>query len=630
MKIFLFILSSSFGLYTYGQALLTPETLLKLGRVSLKGISKDEKNVVYSVTYVNTEDNSKKTTHYLVPLAGGNPTEIKDPSEYTIDKNISPDKQFRLYSEEVKIHPISGTDYYPALSKANVTIYNDLNNRHWDTWEDGSYGHVFYTNAALGKDSAGTDIMSGEAFDCPQKPFGGDEDYIWSPDDMSILYVTKKKTGKDYAKSTNTDIYKYDLDTKKTTNLTSGYMGYDVNPAYSSKGALAWLSMARDGYESDKNDIIVLDQGQYKNYTKSWDGTVNSFLWEKTGQKIFFNAPIDGTVQIFELNLKSGKIQQISTGDYDYDHLTAQAGDELILTRTDMNHAVEVFALNVKTKQVRVITHVNNEAYKNIKSSLVQRKYVTTTDGQKMLVWVVLPPDFDATKKYPALLYCQGGPQSPITQYYSFRWNFSLMASQGYIVVAPCRRGMQGFGVKWNEDISKNYGDQCMKDYLSAIDAVSKEPYVDKGRLGCIGASFGGYSVFYLAGIHEGRFKSFIAHAGIFDLKSMYGTTEELFFTNWDFGGAYWDKANAAAQKTYTQFDPSALVDKWTSPMLIIHGEKDYRVPFEQGLEAFQAAQLRGIKSRLVLFKDENHWILKPQNALLWQHEFYNWLKETL
>lgn len=630
MKIVFFILLSSLSLLGNSQDLLSPESLLKLGKVSLQGLSKDEKYVVYSVTYVNTTDNSKKTTHYLVSLEGGAANEIKETSEYLNNKNISPDKNYRLYSEEVKIQKVAGADYYPDLSKANVMIYNDLNNRHWDTWEDGSYGHVFYTQASLGKDSAGTDIMPNEAYDCPQKPFGGDEDYIWSPDSKSILYVTKKKSGKDYAQSTNTDIYKYDLATKKTTNLTTGYMGYDVNPAFSSTGVLAWLSMARDGYESDKNDIIVLDKGQYKNYTKSWDGTVNSFLWDKTGQKIFFNAPIDGTVQVFELDLKTEKIQQISTGDYDYDHLTAQVGDELILTRTDMNHAAEVFALNIKTKQNRPITGVNYEAYKNIKSSQVQRSYVTTTDGQKMLVWVVLPPDFDATKKYPALLYCQGGPQSPITQYYSFRWNFQLMASQGYIVIAPCRRGMQGFGVKWNEDISKNYGDQCMKDYLSAVDEVSKAPYVDKGRLGCIGASFGGYSVFYLAGTHEGRFKSFIAHAGIFDLKSMYGTTEELFFTNWDFGGAYWDKTNAAAQKTYTQFDPSALVDKWTAPMLIIHGEKDYRVPFEQGLEAFQAAQLRGIKSRLVLFKDENHWILKPQNALLWQHEFYNWLKETL
>lgn len=627
---YVFLLLSAFLFKAQAQQLLNPDILLKTGRVRLQGLSKDQKQVVYSVTHVQAEDEKKITKHYVVSVNTGQTQEIKEPSEYLLDKNISPDQKYRLYAQEVKIHPVAGKDYYPTLKNSNVLIYNDLSNRHWDAWEDGSFSHVFYTSAKEKKDTLGVDLMPSEAYDCPQQPFGGDEDYLWAPDSKSILYVAKKKQGKDYALSTNTDIYRYFLDTKKTINLTQGYMGYDVNPLYSSKGDLAWLSMARDGYESDKNDITLIQKGVYRNLTKDYDLTVNSFLWHPNGDKIYFNSPIDGAVQVYELDIKTGLIQQISSGDYDFDNLSAVVGDELILTRTDMNHAAEIFALHLKKRTVRAITAVNQEYYQDLKMCKVERRLVPTTDGKNMLVYVVLPPDFDANKKYPALLYCQGGPQSAITQYYSFRWNFALMASQGYIVIAPCRRGMPGFGVEWNEQISKDYGNQCMQDYLSAVDEVSKSPYVDKDRIGCIGASFGGYSVYYLAGIHQNRFKSFIAHAGIFELKSMYATTEELFFVNWDFGGPYWDKNNTAAQKTYQQYDPSNLVDRWNTPMLILHGEKDYRVPFEQGLQAFQAAQLKGLKSRLVLFKDENHWILKPHNALLWHREFFSWLKETL
>jgi dipeptidyl aminopeptidase/acylaminoacyl peptidase len=393
--------------------------------------------------------------------------------------------------------------------------------------------------------------------------------------------------------------------------------------------------MKRDGYEADKNDIIVSHKGININLTANWDGTVDSFIWSKDGKKVYFTAPIDGTKQLFEVNFPgltkiAVVVKQLTNGDFDVNDIVGCINDTLIVTKTDMNHAAELFSYEVKNKLWKQLTTINTATYNTLALSKTEKRYVTTTDGKKMLVWVILPPNFDATKKYPTLLYCQGGPQSPLTQSYSFRWNFSLMAAQGYIVVAPNRRGMPGHGVAWNEQISKDWGGQVMDDYLSAIDDVAKESYVDKSKLGCIGASYGGYSVFYLAGIHNNRFKSFIAHDGVFNTQSMFGTTEEVFFNQWDFGGAYWEKENKVAQKTYTLFNPASHVEKWNTPILIIQGGIDFRVPIGQAQEAFQAAQLRGIKSRFLYLPDENHWVLKPQNALVWQREFYKWLKETL
>jgi dipeptidyl aminopeptidase/acylaminoacyl peptidase len=423
--------------------------------------------------------------------------------------------------------------------------------------------------------------------------------------------------------------------TKTTTNLTENNKGYDTHPAFSSKGTLAWLQMERDGYESDKNDIIVkLPEGDL-NLTKDWDGTVNGFIWSEDGSKIFFNAPVGGTVHAFQIDVPVGnktksKPKQISQGRFDVSGIIGQSGNHLIVYRRDMNHATEIYNLNTGTGEMKQLSDGNDEIYKDIKMSKIEKRMVKTTDGKDMLTWVIYPPDFDPTKKYPTLLYCQGGPQGALSQFYSFRWNFQLMAANGYIIVAPSRRGMPGFGVEWNEQISKDYGGQNMKDYLSAIDDVAKESYVDKDRMGCIGASYGGYSVFYLASRHEGRFKSFISHDGIFNWRSMYGTTEELFFVNWDIGGAYWDKENAAAQRSYSEFNPVNFVDKWDTPIMIIQGGKDFRVPIGQGLEAFQAAQLQGIKSKLLIFPEENHWVLLPQNSLVWQREFYKWLDETV
>ncbi len=630
-KVLLSLICVIFIGHTSAQNVMTPEGLWQLGRVSAVGITPDGQQVIYRVTTPDIAGNKSRTLQYAIPLSGGGPREIDAVQGLLKDSNVSPDGQHRISIQKVKLENVLGKDRHQDLPMAEAQVYESLHYRHWDTWNDGTHSHLFVHPVNNAAGSPGIDIMQDEPYDSPQKPFGGSEDYTWSPDSKFIVYVSKKKVGTAYALSTNTDLYAYEVATGKTTNLTEGMKGYDTHPLYSVQGNLAWLSMERDGYESDKNNIIVRRGNQTRNLTDDWDGTVNTFLWNHDGSKIYFTAPVDGTIQLFEI-ATTGKAspKQITRGDFDITSLVGQAVNEMVVTRMDMNHATEIFKVNLSNGTFTQLTRVNDDAYRNISLSKVERRYVNTTDGKRMLVWVIYPPDFDATKKYPTLLYCQGGPQSSLTQFYSFRWNFQLMAANGYIIVAPARRGMPGFGVEWNEQISKDWGGQVMDDYLSAIDDVSREPFVDKSRLGCVGASYGGYSVFYLAGIHNNRFKTFIAHDGVFNLKSMYGTTEELWFVNWDIGGSYWDKNNKQAQNTYLKFDPSSLVDKWNTPIMIVQGGRDYRVPIGQSLEAFQAAQLRGIKSRLVYFPEENHWVLSAQNALVWQREFFKWLKETL
>lgn len=620
---------------SFAQERMTPELLWKLKRVTGMGITNDRQSIICSVRTPDASQNKSSGAAYKIPVQGGREEIWTETPGQLTDKSISPDGKFRITIKSVKINKVTGKDFYPDLDKSNVKIYDGLNFRHWDTWEDGEFNHLFVHSITNGKADEGKDIMAGEAYDCPQQPFGGDEDFIWSPDSKRIIYVTKKKAGTAYAISTNTDLYEYTVATGATVNLTEGMMGYDTQPEFSSTGALAWLSMKRDGYEADKNDIIVRNGAVTMNLTQQWDGTVNGFLWSQDGKRIYFNAPVNGTIQLFEVDYpgmtkKMPVVKQITKGDFDVASLIGQIGTSMIITKTDMNHAAEIYSVNLLNGEMKQLSHFNDDVFSRLALSKVEKKMVSTTDGKQMLVWVIYPPDFDPAKKYPALLYCQGGPQSPLTQFYSYRWNMQLMAAKGYIVVAPNRRGMQGHGVAWNEQISKDHGGQVMDDYLSAIDAVAKEPFVDKSRLGCVGASYGGYSVFYLAGIHNKRFKTFISHDGIYNVKSMYGSTEEIFFVDWDYGGNYWDKSNAIAQKTFTKFDPSNLVDKWDTPILIYQGGKDYRVPDGQGFEAFTAAQLRGIKSRLVYLPEENHWVLTAQNALVWQNEFFRWLKETL
>jgi dipeptidyl aminopeptidase/acylaminoacyl peptidase len=627
---------------------MTPELLWSLNRVSAEGISADGRDLYFAARQTDIKTEKSSTKHYLLRIADGDRKEWKMPEGksivqrdadawYATDDNavyrstddgrswkkiftgidgaenvrVSPDGKYIAYSKDVLVKPMMGTDLYPDLPKTTAQVYTDLNYRHWDAWEDGKFSHLFIVPVKGGE---AKDIMAGELFDCPQKPFGGQEDFIWSPDSKGVLYVSKKKFGKEYATSTNTDIYYYDIAGNRTVNMTANMMGYDMAPSFSPDGKrVAFVSMRRDGFEADKNDIVVMEMGKpgrsnviKLNVTSGWDGTVGEVKWSNNGTRIYFTAAVKGTEQLFYVG---------------------EADKEMIVSRCDMNHASELYAVNIGSGDMRQLTHENDATYQSIKLSKTKLRMVKTSDGRQMGVWVVYPPDFDPAKKYPTLLYCQGGPQSSLTQFYSIRWNFQLMAAQGYIVVAPNRRGMPGWGVEWNEAISKDWGGQPMRDYLAAIDDVAQEDYVDKTRLGCVGASYGGYSVYMLAGMHNNRFKTFIAHDGLFDLKSWYGTTEELWFANWDIGGNYWDKP---APKSYQLYNPSNFVDKWNTPIMIVQGGIDYRVPVEQGLEAFQAAQLRGIKSKLLYLPNENHWVLHPQNGLVWQREFFKWLDETL
>lgn len=610
--------------------LMTPEKLWQVKRVSPLGLNTNKTHVIYQVTTPSVENNDFNKKVYQVSIKDGQTQLLEGYQGQLINDKISPDGSKKLFHQSVAIEKVLATDIHNQLDQANAYVFDDLNYRHWDTWNDGSFNHVFYQDLATEETF---DIMKGEPFASPQSPFGGPEDYIWGPKGENIYYVSKKLQGAAYVTSTNTDIYRYNLASKKTSNLTEGNPGYDKSPAFSSKGKLAWLRMDEPGYEADKNDVMVMFGNKTVNLTAHWDETVSSFLWSDDGQHIYFIAPTAGTMQLFQVAVteKGGaEIKQLTEGQFDVSGIVAETNGQLIVTRNSMNAAKEIHRFDLETQKLHALTHVNDDFYGEMDLPTVKKRMVTTHDDQEMLVWVIYPPKFNPRKKYPALLYLQGGPQSPLSQFYSFRWNFQLMASQGYVIVAPNRRGMPGHGVKWNEDISKDWGGAVMKDYLAAIDDVAKESYVDNDRLGAIGASFGGYSAFYLAGNHDGRFKTFISHDGIFDTRSMYGTTEELFFVNQDMGGSYWDKNNAAAQKTHSTFNPIEYVANWDAPMLVIHGGKDYRVPLGQGIQAFQAAKLRGLKSRFLYFPEENHWVLTPQNGIVWQREFFRWLKETL
>ena len=669
MKRFLLPIALLAASSVFGQDRLTPEMLWSLKRVSAEGMSKDGKFLFYASKSIDWKTEKSNVHHYRIELENGSRKEWTTDAGKTVcnryEKSwyayydnflyrstdggnswseifnslqnaenvwVAPDGKFVAFSRDVMVKPMNATDLYADLPYSTAKVYTDLNYRHWDTWEDGKFSHIFVANIEDGKV---TDIMEDEAHDCPQKPFGGAEDLAWVPDGRGFVYVCKKKYGKEYATSTNTDIYYYDVTSGKTENWSQGMNGYDMAPAFSKDGhRLAWLSMAHDGYEADKNDIVVwdMDKKRRMNVTAGWNGTVAGFIWGKTEAKIYFNAAIEGTEQLFQLDIsdknpEGSKIDIVTKGKYDVNGVVGLAGDQVIVTRCDMNHATEIYSVKPAYGDMEQLTHENDKLYQGILMSKTELRKVNTIDNASMGVWVIYPPDFDPNKKYPTLLYCQGGPQSALSQFYSFRWNFQLMAAQGYIVVAPNRRGMPGWGVKWNEEISKDWGGLPMQDYLSAIDEISKEKYVDKSRLGCVGASYGGYSVFMLAGMHNNRFKTFIAHDGLFDLKSWYGTTEELWFANWDIGGPYWKSPEPAS---YEKFNPSNYVEKWNTPIMIVQGGTDYRVPVEQGLEAFQAARLRGIKAKLLYLPNENHWVIHAQNGIAWQREFFKWLDETL
>lgn len=672
-KITLFLLLLS-PIATWAQRVMTPELLWSLGRVSSVSTSPDGKKLLYRISKTDIATEKSNTEYYLLNLdnAQQSLSNILDGKSFVQwDNNglyaskgeellkstdegktwttvsvqlkdaenirVSPDGRWIAFSKPVSAEKILGTEIYSDVKNSTAQVYTDLNYRHWDAWNEGKVNHVFVASIDNPRTPV-RDILQNEPYDCPQKPFGGSEDFVFSADSKMIVYVCKKKTGKEYAQSTNTDIYAYDIGDAKTTNWSEGMMGYDMNPAFSPDGKrIAWQSMKRDGFEADKNDIVVMDitTKAKMNVTAGWDETVDGgFSWGEKSDVVYFNAAIKGTQQLFQVALPANlnarimpAVSQITNGKWDVTGVIAQKGNSAIVSRTDMNHATELYQVALKDGSMKAITHANDATYADVKMSDTKLRMVKTTDGKEMGVWVVYPPDFDPAKKYPTLLYCQGGPQSALSQFYSVRWNFQLMAANGYIVVAPNRRGMPGWGTQWNEAISKDWGGMPMQDYLAAIDDVAKESYVDKDKLGCVGASYGGYSVFMLAGIHNNRFKSFIAHDGLFDMKSWYGTTEELWFANWDLGGNYWTEPKP---KSYEQFNPSNYIAKWNTPIMIIQGGIDFRVPIEQGLEAFQAAQLKGIKSKLLYLPNENHWVLHAHNGLVWQREFFKWLKETL
>lgn len=542
---------------------------------------------------------------------------------------ISPDGKKIAFSKEVQVETVFGKNKYNDTPNSTAQIYTDLNHRHWDYFNQGKYNHIFIINTFESVDKA-KDLLEGKAWDSPQRPFGGNEDFIWSPDSSKLLYVVKPLSGKDYVLSTNTDIFVYDLTFSMSKNLTEGMKGYDKEPKFSPDGNfLTWQSMARDGYEADKNDIYIMDwkTGKKTNLTKNWDESLTGDLfWTTDSKKIYFTSATKGTKQLFSLDPKNSKISQITNGNFDVNDILAQNRASLLVTKTDMNHNADLFSVNLENGNIIQVSNINKELYAQITPSKTELKMVKTSDGKEMGVWFVYPPNFDSNKKYPTLLYCQGGPQSALTQFFSTRWNLALMAANGYIVVAPNRRGMPGWGIKWNEAISKDWGGQPMKDYLAATDFAKTLPYVDGERMGAVGASYGGYSVYMLAGIHKNRFKTFISHNGLYDMKSWYGTTEELFFANWDLG-APWEQPTP---KAYTEFNPSNYSQNWNTPIMVIQGGIDFRVPYEQGNQAFQTARLKGLKSKFLYFPNENHWVLKPHNALVWQREFFNWLKETL
>ena len=651
---------------------LTPEILWKFGRIGEHVVSPDGQTVAYTVTRFNMAENSGRTTIWSIPAGGGNATCLtaditsscgnprwmpsgrlaylsasKDGMQiWSMNANGSDKRQISFIQGGVTGFEFSPKgdavmflkrvstggspkEQYPDLTKANAITADELMYRHWDSWTDYEASHIWISyEDKNGIYTHGLDIMEGEPYEAPLAPFFSIAEITWSPCGKYIAYTCKKLRGSEYALSTNTDIYLYDVENGTTKNITDGMSGYDKYPVFSPCGSiLAFQSMATPGYEADNERLMLINltTGEMVDLTENYDNNAESFSWSPDGSEIRFISGVRATYQVYSVDVATKNIRAITSGAHNYSNIKL-AGNLLICSKTTKSMATELFIVEPQTGKEQQLTFVNKNIYDAVKMGKVEERSVRTTDGKDMLVWVVYPPDFDETKQYPALLYCQGGPQSAVSQFFSYRWNLQLMAANGYIVVAPNRRGLPTFGQEWNRQISGDYGGQNMLDLLSAIDDVKKEPYVDENRLGAVGASYGGFTVYWLAGHHEKRFKTFIAHCGIFNFESMYGSTEEYFFMNFDMGGAYWEKPRP---KNY-DFSPHLAVDKWDTPILVIHGVKDYRVPYAEGLQAFNAAQLRGIPSRLLIFPEEGHWIMSPQNSMLWQREFFSWLDKWL
>lgn len=656
------------------------DALEALGRVSEPRVSPDGKRVLFGVSYESVPQNKSNRDLYVMNIDGTGVTRITktaqsensavwidngtriafvyaekgsspqlwvmnaDGTERHAATNIeggiegflfSPDQSKVVLIRTVKYNR-TAADIYPDLPKATGRVIDDLMYKHWDTWVT-EIPHPFI-GAFDGQTITDLkDIMEGEPYEAPMRPFGGVESFAWSPDSKILVYTSRKKTGMEYALSTNSDLYAYNLTTGTTTNLTEGMMGYDTNPAFSPDGRyMAWLSMERDGYEADKNRLFIRDNatGQKTDLTSDWDYTIEEFAWNPNGKNIWFIAYHQGVAPIFNMEVATHKVTTVAEGLYDYTSLAPVDNKTIVTMRHSMLRPNEIYRIGPKTKKgVKedvALTDINGDIFAQLTMPTIEAKKVPTTDGKEMLTWVIYPPKFDASHKYPAILYCQGGPQSAVSQFWSYRWNFALMASNGYIMIAPNRRGVPGFGTEWEEQISKDYPGQNMRDYLSAVDYMkANEPAIDPARIGATGASYGGFSVYWLAGNHDKRFAALLAHAGIFNTEAQYLETEEMWFANWDMGGAFWDKDNAVAQRTFAT-SPHRFVDRWDTPIMISHGEKDYRILASQGMAAFNAAKMRGIPAEMVIFPDENHWILKPQNAVMWQRLFFRWFDRWL
>ena len=682
---------------------MTPEALWAMGRIAMAEASPDGRQIVYQVGYYSVKENR---SHQVICVIGSNGKNNKqlttdaasetDPAWINGGRNIAylykgqiwmmnPDgtdrrqltksatdiEGFKFSPDGKKVILIKSMPFNEIikknpddLPKATGRIVTDLMYRHWDHYVE-SIQHPFVADVTADGIGEGKDILEGEPFECPMEPFGGIEQLAWSTDSKAVAYTCRKKTGRNYAVSTDSDIYLYNIESRKTVNLCkpAGYKdvevdathtmkdqkvnsaenlknnpGYDTNPQFSPDGRyVAWQSMARDGYESDRNRLCVyeLATGKKTYVTESFDSNVDAFCWNADSKTLSFIGVWHGHVNMYGTNL-DGEVRQLTNDWADFVSIApANDGGKLLALRQSMSAPTDIYVVtpgkDIKKTAVRRITEENKHILDQLTLGKVQQRWVKTTDGKDMLCWIMLPAGFDETKKYPTLLFCEGGPQSPVSQFWSYRWNFQIMAANGYVIVAPNRRGLPGFGSEWNEQISGDWTGQCMKDYLSAIDdACENLPFVDKDRLGAVGASFGGFSVYYLAGHHDKRFKCFISHDGAFNLESMYTDTEEAWFSNWEYDDAYWNgKKTAGAVKTYEN-SPHKFVDKWDTPILCIHGEKDYRINYNQGMGAFNAARMKGIPAELLIFPDENHWVLKPQNGILWQRTFFNWLDRWL
>lgn len=674
---FLVILSAFIAFGVHSQKRLTPELLWELDRVGAPVVSPDGSSIAFTVSDYNLKQNKGRTDIYVMPVAGGTPKKVtgdigascwepkwqynskrlsflsvmaNETQVFDVDPNnsqdfrqitnfergisgfhYSADGKRMVFSAEVKLDQTT-QDIYPDLPYADGRVINDLMYRHWDSWDDYSYSHIFYVDidreGGVPKGQP-IDLMRGERFDSPLKPFGGSDEFAISPDGRFVAYTCKKMEGKEYAKSTNSDIYLMEVQSGHAENISAYNLGYDRTPVFSADGkSLLWSQMKTEGYESDKNTIVVfqMDSRQMEDVLEKHDVSASHVTWGPKKKNLYFTCDIKGTVHIFSLDLKKKKLNQLTEGRCNYSGFTIADG-AIIAQRSTMQEPNTLFKVDMKKGTSTRFLDWNREILDQLDKGTVRQKWIKTTSGEKMLTWMILPPGFDSTKRYPTLLYCQGGPQAAISQYYSFRWNFELMAANDYIIIAPNRHGVPGFGQDYNHQISGDWGGQAMRDYLTAIDWAAKLPYVNEQKIGCVGASYGGYSVYWLAGHHKRRFKCFIAHCGLFNLDSWYATTEEMFFANYDLKGAPWD---GSSRRAYQAFNPANFVTYWDAPILVIHGEKDFRVPIGEGIQAFNTAQLRDIKSRFLYFPSEGHWVLSPQNGVLWHREYFKWLDEHL